>query len=269
MTRRVLKSILCVVLIVLIGRYTIPLKAQATAPTCTIDLSQVTALVSQAQAKASSGDNDGAIALLNQVAQTISAIKTLCAGVSADLPQSYSDPSGLFSVNYPAGWTAQLLPGVSDQQGAERPILFANEQSVYDGLMNNQSFPSGQGVTVYVGTAKQVAEQMNALESNKSYDGMVAVTLLEEIINGLASHSVQFASVERIGSIGAYQAAQVYISFRDSSGATTIVDGKLLIAQFGSDQFALVLGVAGPGNSDLVAPIVRSIAATLKVRATK
>src|SRR5262249_45734362 len=109
--------------------------AQAT-PTCDVDLSQASTLLTQAQAKASSGDTAGAMTLLDQVTQALSDIKSRCGGTPPALSQTFTEPNGVFTVSYPAGWINQALPGNSSSQGDGQAIFFGNSQAAYDMMRN-------------------------------------------------------------------------------------------------------------------------------------
>lgn len=111
---QILVSLAVLVLVTIVPTH---LQAQRT-PSCDVDLSQASAWMTQAQAKASSGDVSGAMAILDQVEQALSDIKVRCgeAPVNKDLSQKFSEPGGLYTINYPKGWQNFSLPGNSNAQ---------------------------------------------------------------------------------------------------------------------------------------------------------
>src|SRR5258708_35787861 len=95
-----------IVFLVLCFSYAVPshLQAQATPANCDVDLSQASSWLTQAQAKASSGDVGGAMGLLDQETQALNEIKSSCAAVGTDatLSQNFTQPSGHLTLSYPA-----------------------------------------------------------------------------------------------------------------------------------------------------------------------
>src|SRR5258708_37497248 len=109
-----------IVFLVLCFSYAVPshLQAQATPANCDVDLSQASSWLTQAQAKASSGDVGGAMGRLDQVTQALNEIKSSCAagGTDATLYQKFTETRGAFTVSYPCEWINMALRGNSEAQ---------------------------------------------------------------------------------------------------------------------------------------------------------
>ena len=262
-----------IVLLVLCISYAVPshLQAQATPANCDVDLSQASSWLTQAQAKASSGDVGGAMGLLDQVTQALNEIKSSCAagGTDATLSQKFTEPSGAFTVSYPAGWINMALPGNSGAQSQAQAILFASGQAAYDMLAKNTPDPKAQGVVVYVGTAKDIVKELGAGSSDKTFNQMTPTTLLQTISAGQSSNTAKFGPAEKLSPIGKYEAAESSFTFTDTKTSTVIANGTLLMMQVASDQFAILLSFGAPNQASSVAPIARSMAASLQVPAAR
>src|SRR5258706_13638422 len=242
-------------------------QAQATPANCDVDLSQASSWLTQAQAKASSGDVGGAMGLLDQVTQALNEIKSSCAagGTDATLSQKFTEPSGAFTVSYPAGWINMALPGNSGAQSQAQAILFASSQAAYDMLAKNTPDSRAQGVVVYVGTAKDIVKALRVDRSEKTFNQMTPTTLLQTISAGQSSNTAKFGPGEKLSPIGKYEAAEAAFTYTDTKTSTVIANGTLLIMQIASDQFAILLSFGAPNQASSVAPIARRMAATLQV----
>lgn len=265
MKRNLIRPLIGIVLIVLMGSYIVPVGAQATAEPCNIDLSQASALMTQAQAKASSGDTAGALALLDDATKAISDIKAGCsAAVVPELTATYKEPNGIYTMSFPEGWVTTALPGNSGSESPEKPILFASDSAVFKALTDNKPIGKSQGVVVYVGTAKQVAMSVGAFKSDANYDAMTSAKLIATIIVAQTSSSTSFGEIEKLDPINDHEAAQTTVAFNDSKGGQAIVKGNLIIIQYSKAQFALLLSLASPDQPDSATAIALAMAKSLK-----
>jgi len=270
MTTSYIKILAILVVLIFVALAPRHLQAQST-PTCDVDLSQASAWMTQAQAKASSGNTPGAMALLDQVSQALSGIKSRCGGTgpSTDLSEKFTEPHNIYTINYPKGWQTFTLPESSDSPSTQHAILLASDQAAFDMLSKNQPAPDAQGVVVYVGTAEQIVKEVGANSSDKTYSGLSAVTLLQTISTGQTPSTIKIGAPEKISPIGKYEVAEASFSYTDTKSSTMVAKGTLLIMQLSDNQFALLLSFATPSQSATVSALGRSMAATFTLSPAK
>lgn len=263
---RLLASFLGVVLVGLI----VPLRVQAQGNSdCGFDLSQTSALMTQAQAKASSGDMTAALALLDQVTQTLDDIKARCGtvGPTTALTEQFKEAGGAYTIKYPKGWIAQPIPaGGAPDNDDTKPILFANDPAAFDVIADSKPNAKAQGVVVYIGSALQVVKQLGAFKSDKTYSQMSAEALLQAVVDGQTSSSAKLSAAEKVAPIGKFDAAAAAFTFSDSKTDTVVTKGTVLVLQLANDQFAVLVSFAAPGQEGTVAKLARNMADTLQVK---
>lgn len=88
------------------------------ATNCDFDVSQATALLTQAQAKASSGDTAAALALIKQVQEKLTQIAAQCGEGAATpvvsdvaLTQTYTSPDGKLTLKYQRDGSREIVRG--------------------------------------------------------------------------------------------------------------------------------------------------------------
>lgn len=234
---------------------------------CNIDLSEATALMTQAQAKVSSGDQAAALALLKQVQQKLEQIAQQCSANAENpadikLTQKYTDTGGNYTLNYPDGWITSSLPG---PQNEIKTILFASDQATVNALANNKATSVLKGVAVAVGTRQQVLTQLGAYDKTKTYDQMDVKTLVGTITAGIPpSSGGTFGAIESV-KVNDREAAEASLVFTATNGAGGSYDGVLLVVKLSNDKIAALVGVITPGQEKSIEPLTRAMAATIQL----
>jgi hypothetical protein len=260
---RVWHVVLCVLLIALI----VPFRVRAQDKTdCKIDLTKAQDLMTQAQAKAKSGDTEAALLLLDQVTQALDVIKSQCNTDGAIvLFDHFKEPNSIYTINYPKGWLTQAVPGPSSDSKGARPTLFTNDAKAIDMLASAAQNPNAQGVVVYVGTAKDVVTELGAFDSSKTYTQMDIIALLQAITSGQSTADGSFGKPQKTDSINDHLTAEVSFEFHGSKSTTATAKGTVLIMQLSDGQYAVFVSFAAPGNEESVAKLARKMASTLQL----
>lgn len=130
------------------------LPAAAQNSLCQVDLSQVNALLTRAQAAASSGDQAAALALINRADDLLAALEMRCdlpvIEASVDLGETYAGDG--FTLRLPVGWAA-------DTEAAAGALLIGNTPEAAALMAGAEpALASGQaGMLIAFGTPAQLS----------------------------------------------------------------------------------------------------------------
>lgn len=241
--------------------------AQDEPPPCDIDLSDVAASLIQAQAEASGGDSDAALATLDDVLAQIVAIQAACDGQtdaapepSADIEpeatpdaepvelpsgprETYVSPMGQFSFEHPADWVL-IEEGLTVFAGSSQQA--ASAMTAPDGVV-----PSGDvGAAVVIGTAPDIAPNTPVGSS-------------PEVIASAYQTTFNFDLGYTVSQTGA-------VSINGQTGsafnfAAPGFDGVVIVFDLGAaDALALVLAVAPVNNMAVADDLARDIAESVR-----
>lgn len=213
---------------------------------CDVDLSDVSALLTRAQAAAASGDPAAALALVNRADRLLAAVENRC-----DLPQVTADAplgepytaAGGFTLNLPSGWAVDaesaaggglLIGSTADAARAmaqAEPALPAGQAGMLIAYGSPAALTSG---TLRAGDLEAVTRFFQiALGSTYLLEGDPAYILL----NGRAAAQIGF------------------------SGAG--FEGQALIVEPSPGVFAVVAAAAPRGELNALIPTLQAVAASL------
>lgn len=220
---------------------------------CNVDLSTVAALIFQAQAGFSSGDNSTGLSRLSQAQALIENIQSSCEGAPPVIPtaqptpltsddpseptpapttiegdQVYNSPDGLFSVTFPANWIAS---------GSDRSVLIGTSQNALVALsMVTNPLESGEkGATIIINQLGVLVPNAQSIED--------VVTFYQQLFNSELSVTVGTAqAVEIDGRVGQ--------GFRYNA---TGYSGFLLVVPLDEEEVLLLFAIA-PLGEDITLP---------------
>jgi hypothetical protein len=241
---------------------------EATQPApCAIDLSDATALMTRAQSKGSAGDVSEALALIDQVKQKLDEIQAQCSSANTALTGNFTERSGAFSVSYPKGWITQPLADTpAEQAKGPGPILFASSPEMFNMIADGKVGVKERGVVVYVGASGTLMEQLGTRGVSKAVNPLNPLNLLDRIVQGQTSGDVKFGTPTQGAAIKDYGTAEATFALSNGNGVA-VADGGILLMQLGTDQFAVFVSFAPPGEGKSIADLGRAMAATLKAPA--
>ncbi len=264
-----LSGVVCLLLLV----FSAPITVHGQATDCNIDLSEVTALLTQAQAKASAGNAAAAKALLQQAGQKLSQLESQCGVDSATpapsgiaLTQTFDSAEGKFSVKYPSGWFVSPLPTSGGDKAQISPIFLGSDQASVDAFTRNKVSKQLKGVALVVGTPVQVAITLGVFDQKQTYNQITPEALLAAIVQSTSQSTAggTFGSIKKL-QINTQEAAEAPFTFVATSSTGNSYDGVILIFKLANDKFATFLGVITPGQTAEIEVLTREIAATLKL----
>ena len=206
--------------------------------TCTIDLSAVQDLLTQAQGQAGTA----ALALVVEAREGLLKIEQDCASAGVILlDQSYSAPDASFSVSYPHGWSVGTY--TPSETGG---VLFLGNSAFADRLLQLQEpqiAPGEQAIQLLVGTP-EATRQGDPLEN--------VISDFESLINAL----YQDVSTTEYYTLDDRRAAR--LSFRGGG-----FDGVVVGIEVGDGRFAVARGIAAAGGLSSITATARSIVASV------
>lgn len=224
-----------------------PLSAWAQGSLCQIDLSDVNAILTRAQAAAARGDPERALALIQQADEALAAIESRCdlevVEPDVTLEQVYTSPDDTFSVRYPEGWIVGSSAGGSS-------VALGTDESAASALeaAEPQMSAGQQGALIVFGTPAEVA-------------GSVAV---ERSLDGIVSHfAAQLAANFLVRSSG-----EVFILNGHPAASLEFTgqafDGLIIVVEHGEGrQYAIVAGAAASGEIAEFRETLQAIAASV------
>ncbi len=241
---------------------------------CTIDLSQVAALIVQAQASASSGDQSGAVATLQAIQAQIDLILVDCASDIASAPgtstpgpptpqdgtpgvvittipptatpapdtQLYTSPDASFSFRYPQSWELVTEGNAVFTGTTANAALVINRA---DAVLQ----PGEQSVAVVIGPPEALAPTVNFEATAAEVIAAYQTAFLNEL-----SYEIDPAQPVTIAGYSGQQFAYRAAGY----------EGQLSVLALDQPQlFVLLVAAAPPGEgenlTDLVTPIAASI----------
>jgi hypothetical protein len=236
-----------VLLFVLLLCALLPLSAQAQGSLCQIDLSDVNAILTRAQAAAAGGDAEDALALIVQADQALAAIESRCDLIVVEpdiaLEQIFTSQDNTFSVRYPADWVVGSTPSI----GA---VTLGTDENAANALQSAEpNLAAGQrGALIVFGTPAEVA-------------GSAAV---ERSLDGIISH---FAS-QLAASFLVRSSDDVFVLNGRAAGSLEFTgeafDGMIIVVEIvEGSQYALVAGASASGEIAEFRETLQAIAASV------
>jgi hypothetical protein len=251
-----------------------PTYAQSTTPTppaspatatanCDFDLSRVSALLTQAQAKGTGGDLPGATALLREIRTLIAEIEARCGStIPGDfkLTQEFIDPLDKYKLNYPEDW---LTSSLNDSGAAVNSFLFASNQAGLDLITKGTKTTSEfQGVVVTLGKPDEVARQLGSFNDKTDYASMNTRALLQAVTASPGNASGGTFKAIQPSIVGGREAFEAQFV---STSNDVQFDGLIVIVKVSDTQFAALVGVTNPGKGAQIEALTRAIAATVQL----
>ncbi len=224
------------------------LPAAAQNSLCQVELSQVNALLTRAQAAASSGDQPAALALINRADGLLAALETRCdlpaVAVSVELGDEFV--ANGFSLRLPIGWA-------SDTETASGSLLIGSTPDAARAMADAEpSLTAGQaGMLIAFGSPSQLSGgtlRTGDLESLARYYQIVLSN--QYLLRGAPTYYL----LEGRG------VAQI-----EFSGVN--FEGQTLIIETSPGLFAVVAAAAPRGEADALLPTVQAVAASIAASA--
>lgn len=235
-------------ILVLILLAALPFSLQAQGSLCQIDLGDVNAMLTRAQAAAAGGDPERALALIQQADQALAAVESRCdlqvVEPDVELAEVYTAQDSTFSLRYPAEWV------VGSSANANSVTLGTDENAANALQTAEPNLTAGQGGALIVfGTPVQVAGGATTVQ--RSLDGIIdhfaaqlAASFLVRserdvyVLNGRAAASLDFTG--------------------------NAFDGMIIVVEFVEGrQYALVAGAAPSGEIADLEPTLQAISASI------
>lgn len=258
----------------IIGLYLVsPVPATSQTGNCTVDTSEISALLLKAQTQAAAGDSQGAVENIQAAQKLVDAIDAQCGRgdtVSAlDISQTFSEPNNKFTIQFPLGWIPQQIV-----VGGLTTTGFSNTvgQLFFGSALNEAK--DAQAVLVAVESARNLAANLLPLLNTKNRDGagntdtilyeQVDVVALLRVLAARADATLwKFGSIETL-TVNEQLAATV--TFTYSTGGATVIEGTFAIMKMTGDQFALLWGYAALGHGQAVDTLTRAMLPTLQLK---
>lgn len=235
-----LKLVLLVFALLVVG--TLPIAAQN--GLCQVDLSQVNALLTRAQAAASSGDQAAALALINRADGLLAALETRCdlptVELSAGLGEAFTGNG--FTLHLPPGWTA-------DTEAAAGTLLIGSTPEAAALMAGAEpALPGGQaGMLIAFGTPAQLSGgtlRTGGLEAVARYYRIVLSS--QYLLRGDPTYYL----------LDGKPVAQM-----EFSGVG--FEGQTLIIETSPGLYAVVAAAAPRGEAGDLLPITQAVAASI------
>ncbi len=216
---------------------------------CTVDLSSLSALLTQAQSVAAQGEVSASLTYIERASDMVESIELRCNRLfsrpDVALERIYIAPNGTFSLEYPGTWGSNTFTpsasggtvGLANSPEAlaalseSMPILSAGQQGFLLTIGEPQNLPSGSQFT----DAQAIAE----------YFGLALAENYE---------TVHLSEVMDFGGLPA-----VWVEF-----GTAEFEGLLLVSQVNRDHFAIFAGASASGERASLQTVMEAIAYTIQ-----
>ena len=238
---------LSLLLLVLLIAGAVVLPASAQNSLCDVDLSEVSALLTRAQAASAGGDPGAALALVNRADALLAALENRCdlpeVTVSAELGDLYTAAGG-FTLNLPPGW-----------------VVDAETAAASGGLLIGSTAEA----------ARAMAEAEPTLAGGQA--GMLIAYGSPAAISGGSLRAGDLEAVTRyfqiaLGSTYLLEGSPSYFQMDGRSAAKlgfsgAGFEGQALIVEPTPGQFAIVAAAAPRGELNALIPTLQAVAASI------
>ena len=261
-----LRPILVAACVLMFAVPVVPLHAQEI-DCANLSFGNLTSLLTEAQAKASSGDQAGALELAAQVQAELAQMQEQCATAgTSDLPltQTYDDKT--FSFKYPAGFELadDQKAMFRDEPGFSYAVI-ANDPTVIKAInANSRVAPHGQLIAVGVGTADATARSIGAFSTSADYRNLTMPELLKVVVKGANSPSIKFGEVTAF-TVNDKTAAIVFFTITGKNNEP-VSEAYILLAGLTKDRIGTVVGIAAPQEGEQLEPVLKAIAETITLK---
>lgn len=236
------KTLILLALVLLLAVGLVPAAAQNSL--CRVDLSEVNALLTRAQAAASSGDQAAALALINRADGLLAALEARCdlvsVAVSAELGDEFAADG--FTLRLPAGWSANTETAPGSLLIGSTPEATASMSNAEPALAGGQS-----GMLIAFGTPSQLTGgtlRAGDLEALARYYQIVLSS--QYLLRGAPSYYL----------LEGKPAAQLEFS-------GTGFEGQTLIIETSPGLFAVIAAAAPRGEAAALLPITQAVATSI------
>ncbi|MEP7292001.1 MAG: hypothetical protein ABI835_09465 [Chloroflexota bacterium] len=230
-----------VIIVSLSMLFALPAFAQETtaeAPVCTIEVSGVQDLLTQAAA----AEPQAAVGLIVHAREALENIEQDCAaGGIVLLDELFTAPEETFTLSYPHGWMA----GAFTPSAAGGVLFISSSPSAEQALQMAEPQIGGSQQAVQVLVGQPETREGDALRN--------VIADFEELVRSMYSE----VSTTEYYTLGEYNAAR--ISYRSSG-----FDGVIVGVDLGSGRFVVVRGVAAPSGLEGIRVIAEAIATSVR-----
>lgn len=238
---------LSVLLLVLLAVGVVVAPASAQNSLCNVDLSEVSALLTRAQAASATGDQAAALALVNRADALLATLENRCdlpaVTTTAELGDLYTAAGG-FTLNIPQGWAAD-----ADTASASGGLLIGSSTEAARAMADAEPTlsPGQAGMLIAYGTPSAISG------GNLRTGNLEAVTRFFQIA---------------LGSTYLLEGDPAYFLLNGRSAAQlgfsgTGFEGQALIVEPTSGQFAVVAAAAPRGELNALIPTLQAVAASI------
>jgi hypothetical protein len=213
---------------------------------CDVDLSEVSALLTRAQAASAGGDAAAALALVNRADERLAALLNRCdlPAVTVDAPTGETVTGAGYTLTLPAGWSVN-----GEAAAAGGALLIGSTPEAARAMAEAEPAlaPGQAGMLIVYGPPAQIT------------NGTLRAGDLEAV--------TRFFQIA-LGSQYLLEGDPVYLTLNGRAAATVTFagggfDGQALIIEVAPGQFAVVAASAPRGELNALLPTVQAVAASL------